>query len=84
MTILLIVLLKDLKVVPCQIQKQPSKGVLRKRRSENIQQIYRRKPTSKGDLDKVAMQLFRAYRLVRIAYNYAETVPFNKILTPGN
>ena len=37
-------------------QKQPSGGVLRKRCSENMQQIYRRTPTAKRDFDKVAWQ----------------------------
>ena len=38
------------------LQKQPSKGVLRKRCSENIQQIYRRTPMSKCDFNKFALQ----------------------------
>ena len=33
-----------------QYQKQPSRGVFKKRRSENIQQIYRRTPMPKCDL----------------------------------
>ena len=36
------------------LQKQPYRGVLRKRRSENMQQIYRRTPTLKCDFNKVA------------------------------
>ena len=39
-----------------QTQKQPTKGVLRKRCSENMQQIYRRTPMSKCDSSKVALQ----------------------------
>ena len=39
-------------------QEQPSKGALRKRCSENIQQIYRTTPMSKFDFDKVALQLY--------------------------
>ena len=35
-------------------QKQPSRGVLRKRCSENMQQIYRRTPMPKCDLNEVA------------------------------
>ena len=35
------------------IQKQPSKGVLKKRCSENMQQIYRRTPMPKCDSNKV-------------------------------
>ena len=34
-------------------QKQPSKGILRKRCSENIQKIYRRTPMPKCDFNKV-------------------------------
>ena len=34
-----------------------ARGVPRKRCSENIHQIYRRKPMSKGDFNKVALQL---------------------------
>ena len=33
-----------------ELQKQPFKGVLRKRCSENMQQFYRRTPMPKGDL----------------------------------
>ena len=36
------------------IQKQPSRGVLRKKCSENMQQIYRRTPMAKCDFDKAA------------------------------
>ena len=39
-------------------QKEPSGGVLRKRCSENIQQIYRRIPMTKCDFKKVASQLY--------------------------
>ena len=34
-------------------QKQPSRGVLRKRCSENMQQIYRRTPMSKREFNKL-------------------------------
>ena len=40
------------------IQKQPSIGVLIKRCSENMLQIYRRAPMSKCDFNKVAKQLY--------------------------
>ena len=40
------------------LQEQPSKGVLRKRCSENIQQIYRITPMSKFGFNKVALQLY--------------------------
>ena len=39
-------------------QKQPSRGFLIKRYSENMQQIYRRTPTPKCDFNKVALQLY--------------------------
>ena len=42
-----------------KIQEQPSRGVLRKRGSENMQQIYRRTFKSKCDLNNVAKQLYR-------------------------
>ena len=40
------------------LQKQPSRGVLRKRCSENMRQIYRRTPMPKCDFKKVAKQLY--------------------------
>ena len=42
----------------CGIQKQPLRGVPRKRCSENMQQIYRRTPMPKSDFNKVALQLY--------------------------
>ena len=39
-------------------QKQPPRGVPRKRWSENIQQIYRRTPMPKCDFNNVALQLY--------------------------
>ena len=39
-------------------QKQSSKGVLRKRCSENMQQIYRRTSLPNCDFSKVALQLY--------------------------
>ena len=39
-------------------QKQPSRGVLKKRCSENMQQIYRRKPMPNCDFNKTAKQLY--------------------------
>ena len=39
-----------------KFQKQPSIGVLIKKSSENMQQIYRRKPMPKFDFNKVAKQ----------------------------
>ena len=42
------------------MQKQPSRGVLMKRCSEIMQQIYRRTPMSKCDFNKVAKQFLLA------------------------
>ena len=39
-------------------QKQPPRGVPRKRCSENMQQIYRRTLMPKCDFNKVALQLY--------------------------
>ena len=39
-------------------QKQPPTGVLKKRCSENMQQIYRRTPMPKSDFNYVAFQLY--------------------------
>ena len=41
------------------VQKQPPGGVLKKRYSGNIQQIYRRTPVPKCDFNKVASQLLK-------------------------
>ena len=40
------------------IQKQPPRGVPRKRCSENMQRIYRRTLMPKCDFNKVALQLY--------------------------
>ena len=40
------------------VQKQPFRGVLLKRCSENMQQIYRRTPMPKCNFNKVALQLY--------------------------
>ena len=40
------------------LQKQPPRGVLKKRHSENMQQIYRRTSMPKWDFNKVALQLY--------------------------
>ena len=42
-------------------QKQPSRGVLRKRCSENGLQIYRRTPMPRFDFNKVALQKSQSY-----------------------
>ena len=41
-----------------KMQKQPPRGVPRKKCSENMLQIYRRTPMPKCDFNKVANQLY--------------------------
>ena len=41
------------------LQKQPFRGVHRKRCSENMQQIYRRTPMPKCDSNKVGLKFYR-------------------------
>ena len=43
----------------CKLQRQPSTGVLRKKCSEIMQQIYRRMPMLKRDFFKDAKQFYR-------------------------
>ena len=40
------------------VQKQPPKGVLKKRYSKNMLQIYRRTPMPKCNFNKVNLQLY--------------------------
>ena len=49
-------------------QKQSSRGVLRKRCSENMQQIYRRIPMPKYDSNKVALQLYWNHALAWVFF----------------
>ena len=42
----------------CSVHEQPSSGVLTKRFSENMEQIYRRILMPKCDFNKVALQLY--------------------------
>ena len=46
-----------------KIQKQSTRGVLRKRCSQNMQQIYRRTLMPKCDFNKTALQLYRNHTL---------------------
>ena len=39
-------------------QKQPPRGVVKRRYAENMQQIFRRTPMPKCDFNKVAMHLY--------------------------
>ena len=52
------------------LQKQPPRGVPRKRCSENMLQIYRRTPMSKCDFNKVAMlQIYRRKPMSKCDFN---------------
>ena len=46
------------KMQLCTDQKQPPRGVLKKRCSEKMQQIYMRTPMQKCDFNEVALQLY--------------------------
>ena len=48
------------------IQKQPSRGVFRKRCSENMLQIYRRTPMLKRNFYKVAKKLYSNHTSARV------------------
>ena len=48
--------MKKIKIEKCQ--KQPPRGILRKRRFVNMQLIYKRTPMPKYDFIKVALQLY--------------------------
>ena len=43
------------------VRKQPPKDVLKKRCSENMQQIYRKAPMPKRDCNKVVLQLYSSH-----------------------
>ena len=47
-----------IKLLHDRLQQEPYKGVLRKRCSENIQQIYRRTPMPTFCFNNVAKQLY--------------------------
>ena len=65
-----------------KLQKQPSSGVLRKKCSENMQQIYRRKPMSKFDFNKVAFNfieiaLLHGFSPANLLHIFRTTFPRN-------
>ena len=68
-----------------QVQKQPSRGVLIKRCSENMQQSYRRTPMPKCDFNKVAIffeiTLWRGYFPVNLLHVFRTRFPK---ITQGN
>ena len=53
-----------------KVQKQPSRGVFKKRCSEDMQHIYRRTPMPKSNFNKVAMQLFSRTPLKGCFWNF--------------
>ena len=68
----IIVFIWQLHLLVSTLQKQPSKGVLRKMCSENMQQIYRRTPMPMCDFNKVAMQLYWNHTSVWVfSYKFA-------------
>ena len=64
-----------------QYQMHSSKGVLRKRCSENMQQTYRRTPMLKCDFNKVVRQLYCNHALagvltpVNLLHNFRTPFP---------
>ena len=46
------------KITLLKIQKQPYRGVLKRRCSESMQQVYKRTPMPGYDFNKVALQLY--------------------------
>ena len=56
------------------MQKQSSRGVLGKRCSENMQQIYRRTPMPKCDFNKVACNHWVAASVSSIIYILANVL----------
>ena len=58
METLIITELKKINLFLPNVQKQPTRGVLKKRCYENMQQIYRRTPMPKSDFNKAAKRLY--------------------------
>ena len=59
------------------LQKQPSRGVLKKKCSENIQQIYRRTPMPKCGFNKVALTLRHGCSPVNLLHIFRTPFPRN-------
>ena len=51
-------IIRIVSLFPMAKQKQPPRGVFKKRCSENMQQIYRRTPMRKRDFNKAALKLY--------------------------
>ena len=56
-SMLIIISVRIFQPSKTKFQKQPPRGVLSKRCSKNMQQIYRRTPMAKCDFNKVTKQL---------------------------
>ena len=67
-----------LGICPSFIQKQPLKGVLSKRCSKNMQQIYKRTPMPKCDFNKVAKQITLQYECSPVNLPHIFSTAFTK------
>ena len=63
---------------PCNFQKQPPRGVLKKKFSENMQQIYRRTPMLKCDFNKVALEIALHHGCSPVNLLHIFRTPFSK------
>ena len=63
------------------LQKQPSRGVLQKRCSENMQQIYRRPPMPKCDFNKAALQGRCSEEHLWTAASHTSMIRLNDVVT---
>ena len=67
----------NLKLSKLLLQKQPLKGVLEKRCSENMQQIYRRTPMPKCYFDKVEISLRHGCSPANVLHIFRTPFPRN-------
>ena len=66
------------------LQKQPSSGILTKRCSENIQQIYRRTPMPKCDLQSNFIEITLWYVCCPVNLLHVFRTPFLRSTSGGN
>ena len=66
-----------------KIRGSPLRGFLRKRCSENMQQIYRRTPVPKCNLNKVAKQIALRYGCYPVNLLHIFRTPFPKNTSEG-
>ena len=64
------------------VQKQPSRGVLRKRCPENMQQMYRKTPMPKCDFNKVVLQQWLLLMVIQqnLIISYKNQLDINIIM----